>query len=389
MLHSVGEPLPLDEAIERYTPPPGTIAIWPLATDGTEQTWRFSCERMVARFEEGTVRLGKRDPDTGHRPVTYLRPGTLKKIEKGEYVVLSRSDEGALDLDLAPGAVPEVAPAAVWRMQSHFARDYGTAVLKALVPDGDFPFPKSLYAVEDAIRIAVKTKPDAIILDFFAGSGTTSHAVMRLNRQDGGRRQSISVTNNEVSEREAERLRGLALQPGDVNWERHGIFESVTRPRLTAAVIGRTPAGNPIEGSYDFVDEFPMADGLEESLEFLELRYLDIEDVELDLAFESVAPLLWLRAGSTGLVIDQRCDDFGGPKPFTTTDRYGVLFDPDHWRAFVERLPETATTVFVVTDSPSVFASVAAELPSSSDVVRLYENYLSTFVINRGGSSAV
>ena len=127
-----------------------------------------------------------------------------------------------------------------------------------------------------------------------------------------------------------------------------------------------------------------MAEGFAENVEFVKLRYLDLADVELDLAYESVAPLLWLRAGGKGPLIDHRCDDHGRPKRFDLTSYYGVLFDPDHWRTFLERLPESATTVFVVTDSPSVFSSVAAVLPSGVDVVRLYENYLSTFAINGG-----
>jgi len=68
-----------------------------------------------------------------------------------------------------------------------------------LLPGRKFPFPKSLYAVEDILRLFIQEKSEAIILDFFAGSGTTAHAVMRLNKQDRGRRQCISVTNNEVA----------------------------------------------------------------------------------------------------------------------------------------------------------------------------------------------
>lgn len=380
-LHSVGDPVPASEDIAAYEPPTGTTPIWPLATDGTEQTWRFRKEQMEQRFNEGTVRLGRRDAETGHRPVTYLRPGTLKKIEKGEYVVKGRTEEGAVVLALAEGATPEVAPAAVWRMQSHFARDYGTAINKALVPGSSFPFPKSLYAVEDALRIAVGSNPDARVLDFFAGSGTTTHAVMRLNRQDGGRRQSISITNNEVSESEAEALAKDGLRPGDDKWERLGIFESVTRPRLTAALTGEVPGMGALHDSYGFVDEFPMEDGFEEDVEFLELKYLDLEDVELDLAFERIAPLLWLRAGGTGPILDRRTNPDGQPRTHATTSRYGVLFDPDDWRAFVDSLPASAVAAFVVTDAPSVFASVAAELPSGLDVVRLYQNYISSFEI--------
>ena len=60
---------------------------------------------------------------------------------------------------------------------------------------------------------SLSDKPNAVVLDFFAGSGTTAHAVTRLNRQDGGRRQSIMVTNNEVSADEATALARRGLRP--------------------------------------------------------------------------------------------------------------------------------------------------------------------------------
>jgi adenine-specific DNA-methyltransferase len=275
-------------------------------------------------------------------------------------------------------------PGNQWRLSSHDATQYGSRLLSdALLPGRKFPFPKSLYAVEDALRFFVGDNPDAIILDFFAGSGTTAHAVARLNRQDGGRRQSILVTNNEVSAAEADALRERGIHPGDPEWERVGIFEHVTRPRITAAITGETPQGDPIKGEYKFTDEFPMADGFEENVAFFELIYLDPEEVELGLAFRAVAPLLWLRAGGRGPLIDEYQTD-GEGHGFAWTDRYGVLFDPDRWRAFVERLPEKATSAFAVTDSQTTFAGVASELPAALDTVRLYQNYLTTFAINGG-----
>jgi adenine-specific DNA-methyltransferase len=75
-----------------------------------------------------------------------------------------------------------------------------------------------------------------------------------LNQQDGGRRQSIVVTNNEVSPNEAEALRTKGLRPGDPEWEALGIFEYITRPRVTAAIKGRTLEGKPIKGEYKFGD---------------------------------------------------------------------------------------------------------------------------------------
>jgi adenine-specific DNA-methyltransferase len=273
-------------------------------------------------------------------------------------------------------------PKTVWVRDSHNTQTSGTLLLKRLLPGRDFPSPKSLFAVEDAIRFFVKGKPEAIVLDFFGGSGTTTHAVARLNRQDGGRRQSIVVTNNEVSADEAKALRDQGLRPGDPEWERIGIFEHITRPRITAAITGSTPDGEPIAGSYKFTDEFPMAEGFAENIAFFELTYLDPEDVELDMAFSSIAPLLWLRAGGRGPMLTESMDASGGRKPYAWTEHYGVLFSPDRWRGFVDELPKTATAAFVVTDSQTTFAGVASELPGTLDIVRLYQNYLTTFAIN-------
>jgi adenine-specific DNA-methyltransferase len=386
-LHSIGRPLPKGAVRHEYTPPEGTTVMWPLSTEGREQTWRFSDERMREYFAVGWARLGRRDPISGARPVTYLRPETRKNIDSGTFVIKGRSDEGAVVLELAEGASKATAPAAVWNVSSHYARDYGSRLNAAVIPGRSFPYPKSLYAVEDALRFCVGSKPRAVVLDFFAGSGTTAHAVTRLNRQDGGQRQAIIVTNNEVSAEEATSLTERGCRDGDLEWEAMGIFEQITRPRITAAVTGVTPDGAPIRGDYKFADEFPMADGFDENVEFVKLTYLDPVDVELDRAFASVAPMLWLRAGGQGSMVAERTDTGGNLMPFAVADGYGVLFDPDHWRDFIAALPDGARTAFVVTDSAAVFAGIAENLPGDLVVVRLYENYLTTFAINQGRPS--
>ena len=91
------------------------------------------------------------------------------------------------------------------------------------------------------------------------------------SRQDGGRRQSISVTNNEVSADEQQSLRKQGLRPGDPDWERLGICDYITKPRVTAVITGKTPQGDPIKGDYKFTDEFPMSEGFEENAAFCRL----------------------------------------------------------------------------------------------------------------------
>jgi adenine-specific DNA-methyltransferase len=271
-------------------------------------------------------------------------------------------------------------PTTSWMKPAHNARAGGTEVLKALVPDRRFPFPKSLYAVEDCLRLCVERKPNAVILDFFVGSGTTSHAVMRLNKQDGGWRRSIVVTNNEVAADEQSALRDNQLRPGDPEWEQWGICEYITKPRVAAAITGKTPDGEPIKGNYKFTDEFPMADGFEENVEFFTLTYEAPLRVASNREFTRIAPLLWLRAGSRG----RRIDDIS--KGWDVADVYGVIADLDQSAAFLKAIARSddVAMAFVVTDEDRLFESLVAALPGHVHPVRLYEAYLRNFEIETG-----
>jgi len=381
LIVGTGEPLPHDR--ERSTAPgrQGCSAVFPVREDGTEMNWALTRDSFERRLANGYARVGRHQPDSPQEYVlSYLRTGPISDIESGRAVVTGRNADGSVIAGYPAGK--RRMPLTQWDFALHDAQRYGTNLLQALMPGRRFPYPKSLYAVEDVLRIAVGHKADAVVLDFFGGSGTTAHAVARLNHQDDGRRQSITVTNNEVAEAEAKALRSQGLRPGDPNWEALGIFEHITRPRVTAAITGQTPADSPVTGNYRFTDEFPMAEGFEENLEFFELTYLDASRVEVNLAFAGIAPLLWLRASGRGPIIEGCVNGNGRRKPYSWTDRYGVLFNCDRWRGFVSKLPATATTVFIVTDSTTEFAHIAGELPGYLDVVRLYERYLTTFAIN-------
>jgi adenine-specific DNA-methyltransferase len=377
--HSVGPPLPMGESPEDYAPPEGTVPVWPMS-QGREQTWRFSREKMVEAFAAGTARLGRRDPATGSRSVTYLRPGTVKAIADGIFRVKGRSPEGALELELAEATSRPKPPATVWNMTSHYARDHGSKLLARLVPGCEFPFPKSLFAVEDTVRVAVGDKPDATVLDFFAGSGTTAHAVMRLNRQDGGRRRSISVTNNEIAADDERELRRRGFRPGDSEWEAVGICESVTKPRITAAVTGVTGTGQAVVGEYKYTDQFPIAEGLAENVEFFTLTYEAPLRVVSNREFERIAALLWMRAGARG----RRITDIS--EGWDVAEVYGVLADLDRTDDFLNALAEnTAVSIaYIVTDEGRLFEAVSQELPERVEPVRLYEAYLRNFEIESG-----
>ncbi len=376
----VGDPLGPTDPVESVPARRDAVPVFPIREDGLHMNWGLTGPSLLRLNDAGFVRVSA---GHAHQPFifTYLSASALRRIKAGEWAIAGERPDGSKVVVAMQGKVTRATTA--WRFPGHDAGQYGTSLLRALLKDRRFPFPKSLYAVEDTVRFFVKSKPDAVVLDFFAGSATTAHAVMRLNRQDGGRRQSIMVTNNEVSVDEAKGLRAQGLRPGDPEWEALGIFEHITRPRVTAAITGQTPDGEPNKGDYKFTDEFPIADGLEENAAFLELRYLDADDVDLGLAYDAIAPLLWLRAGASG-PIAPRTDEAGAPLPYAWTDRYGILFDEDRWRSFVSARPETATTAFIVTHSPTTFAGIAAELPNGMDTVRLPDSYLSMFLPERG-----
>ena len=79
----------------------------------------------------------------------------------------------------------------VWDDPRYDANEYGTKIIKDLVPNCPFKFPKSLWNVYDCLYAVVGKDPNATILDFFGGSGTTAHAVLELNKADGGNRKFI------------------------------------------------------------------------------------------------------------------------------------------------------------------------------------------------------
>ena len=366
----VGDPISLSTPITEVPDREGLLTLWPIRTSGEEANWRTSPEYLRELLATGHAKLGARDRKSGRWSVLYLGKAQIARIASGEIRVAGRHHKGFLELEADAESIKRSVKT-VWNRPQHSAGEHGSRLLRDILPQRGFPFPKSLYAVEDALKIAVAHKRDAVILDFFSGSGTTAHAVMRLNRLDGGSRQCISVTNNEVSADEQANLRKQGLRPGDAEWEKWGICEYITKPRIRAAITGLTPSDEPIKGDYKFVDEFAMAEGFEENAAFFTLSYESPWMVEADKAFAAIAPMLWLRAGAIG----ERIDSIEGG--WALADSYGILKDLDHASNFIAELQrrERISIVYVVTDDDGRYQQVASEIPGI-ETVRLYEDYL-------------
>lgn len=378
-----GKPLAPDERRDDVIPPAGSIAVFPVRPDGREMNWglvKESAQRLLDKgyLSAGPYRQGKPQP----YPIRYLTSGKIADIENGVAEVVGRAPDGSVLAFYHGGGAAERPATTQWDKKAHSSTTYGTGILKALLPDRRFPFPKSLYAVEDCLRFVVAEQADAIVLDFFAGSGTTAHAVMRLNKQDGGRRQCISITNNEVAPDEQTTLRTKGFRSGDPEWEEWGICDYITKPRIAAALTGKTPDGAPIKGDYKFTDEFPMADGFEENAEFFTLSYETPVAVTHNVAFGRIAPLLWMRAGSQGPQI-RRIPEGG----WDVVERYGLLAEPDQASPFLEAVhaAKGLRIAYIVTDDERRFQAVARRLPPGVEPVRLYESYLTNFAFSSGG----
>ena len=121
----------------------------------------------------------------------------------------------------------------VWQDPRYDANEYGTKVVSTLVPNDKFSFPKSLWTVYDCLYAVVGNDKNALVIDFFAGSGTTGHAVLELNKQDGGNRRFILIEQMDYIETITKvRLeKVLEGEQGGVsknhNWQGGGGFEYI------------------------------------------------------------------------------------------------------------------------------------------------------------------
>lgn len=128
-----------------------------------------------------------------------------QSVEQIKHLLRARKKNGVWDMEIGKdfGLYKTV-----WMDTRYDANEYGTKIVKQLVPNCAFDFPKSLHNVYDCIYAVVADKREALVLDFFAGSGTTAHAVLELNREDGGGRRFILVEQMDyIEEVTVERVR--------------------------------------------------------------------------------------------------------------------------------------------------------------------------------------
>ena len=378
-----GEVVPAEVDRGTVEAPEGTIALFPIHDDGVEGRWQYSRDKFLEIQRKGYVRISTQTANGKEATLRYISEGWQKKVESGQITVLGRAEDGSVIIDDSDYE-KEFIPGNQWWIPAHDATEFGSKLLTNFIGKR-FSFPKSLYAVHDVIRFFVANKPTALILDFFAGSGTTMHAVNLLNAEDGGHRRCIIVTNNEVSADEAKMLKDKGYQPGDEEWEKLGIAHYVTWPRTVCSIEGHDVNGNSLKGDY-LGSEPPMhmADGFKANAAFFKLGFLDPTAVSLGMRFSEMLPTLWLKTGAKG-----KCPELAGEQVpdmlILPENQFAVLINENTFADFAEKLAEhpEIQTVFLATDYEVNYQSMVKNL-NVENAYQLYRDYLDHFRVNRG-----
>lgn len=242
---------PIAEDVDRFSVEnlPGCSTVFPVRDDGIEMNWGATREEALNRLENGFLKVGKYNPNLPQQySIQYLTGGVIKDIASEKVIVEEYDEQGAVIGYYIEGR-PKV-PTTAWNKKSHNATSFGTDILNKIFIDAKFDYPKSLYAVRDCLNIFLANKKDAIVLDFFVGSGTTMHAVNLMNAEDGGKRKCIIVTNNEIGYLNELELTKQGYKKGDDEWEKQGIAKNVTWPRVYCSINGVNIKGEKLEGNY-------------------------------------------------------------------------------------------------------------------------------------------
>ncbi len=376
-----GDVLPIGANRNTVKAPENAIALFPVHDDGVEGRWQYSRDKYLDIQAKGYVRISKQTRGGKEATLRYISEGWQKRVENGEIKILGKAEDGSLIFDACEYRQKYI-PSNQWWIPAHDATEFGSKLIQKIIGKR-FSFPKSLYVEHDTIRFFVSNKPNALILDFFAGSGTTLHAVNLLNAEDGGHRRCILVTNNEVSSDEAKRLTKEGFKPGDSEWDKLGIARYVTWPRTVCSIEGHDVNGKPLKGNY-LGSDIPMANGFKANAAFFKLSFLDKNAIALGRQFKELLPVLWMKGGTIG-----RCPSLEGDRLpgmlILPQNKMAVLLDEMYYAEFAKEMAmhPDVQTVFIVTDSEIAYKNMIRDY-ADKDCYQLYRDYLDNFRINMG-----
>ncbi len=355
----VGEPLPfhddesIDNQVESNRPflRGDSPLAWPLRSDGRLGIWRIENKKLLDLVSKGYAYVSSHDKERGTWTIRYLMEGTVNEIDSGVIAVEGRGHKGEVVLKRLENR--QIIAKTIWNRGRHTAGGGGgsTLLVEILGKRDVFSFPKSVYSTKDCIDVVIGNRPNALILDFFAGSGTTLNAVNLLNAADGGQRRCILVTNNEVSAEEAENLRARGLQPGAAEWEALGICRSVTWPRSKYTILGQRDDGTQLTGEYLTGKTVEKA----KPRKFKQIGFVDPAVLNTAAKKQLVA----LIDGLPQTLVKEPC-------PFIVSEEHkaSILFEPEaaeDWLAALEE-QDHVSDFYLVTSSKKQFDSLKEQV---------------------------
>ncbi|RGE05401.1 site-specific DNA-methyltransferase [Clostridium sp. AM34-11AC] len=349
----VGQSLPLPQVPNLEEKIDGYATAWPIRKDGSYGRWSVGAETLRELIDKGYVSCGKFDSSRKTWGISYISQPNQKLIEEGRIVITGRDPKtNVVSVEYASDNNRVIKT--VWHRTSHDAGAYGTDLITEIIGQTNaFSFPKSLYATHDSIASIVRRKKDALILDFFAGSGTTLNAINLLNYEDGGSRRCILITNNEVSDSDAKELIKYGNVPGTQIWENHGICRSVTWPRTKYSILGVHSDGTPLQK--DYITTRTIEDEAERSIKQIRFNPEQIVDIKIR---KDIVSLLGKDKLPQSLV-----------KPgidFVVSEKYNatILFSPSAYEEWIAALDgqDHVTELYVVTTSNKEFKKIKEQL---------------------------
>lgn len=279
----------------------------------------------------------------------------------------------------------------VWTSDEYNSESNGTKLIKSIIGEEKFSYPKSLYAVKDCLLFALADKPNAVVLDFFAGSGTTMHAVNLLNAEDGGKRKCILVTNNEISEGDEKRFalqnygnenivawskkpteRGAkyTINYDSVEYQKYkdyyGIAKYVTWPRITNSILGIDEKGVPLKGNY----LTNIVEKVEIPRKFIQINFIDNPMGMTKSKKRKIVSTLCGRNLPQNEVGDNCKFAFSTNSKYTAT----ILFDEtavDEWVTNISA-NDNLDTFFIITSKPAVFREAKEKIQAKFEPI--FEN---------------
>ena len=230
----------------------------------------------------------------------------------------------------------------VWQDSRYDANEYGSKLVNNLIGSSEFNYPKSVFNTYDCLEPIIFNRKNAIILDFFAGSGTTGHATMILNSEDQGKRKFILCTNNE-----------------------NNIADEICYPRI----------GNVIQGHEDY----PEITNIPQNLRYFKTDFVPGESTDANkvLITRRSVEMLCLREDTFDEV--QQAEQW---QIYKNNARYtAILFEPEEIKSFrelIEKL-EHPVSVYVFSLSNDTYTEAFEGLEGKVTLCAVPESILKVY----------